>query len=72
MSLFVAGVFADDAQREWFVDAWADTGKKLDMGKSCVRFKNLDDVALEVLGSAVARVTPEDLIAAYESVPRRR
>jgi len=72
VAVYLMGVFADDAQREWFVDAWADTGKKLDMGKSCVRFKNLDDVALEVLGTAVARVTPEDLIAAYESVHRRR
>lgn len=71
VAVYLMGVYGDDDQREWFVDAWANTGKKLDMGKSCVRFKKLDDVALDVLGTAVARVTPDDLIAAHEAVHRR-
>jgi hypothetical protein len=72
VAVYLMGVYAHDDQRDWFIDAWSATGKKLDMGKSCVRFKTLDDVALEVLGEAVARVTPEDLIAAHEAVHRRR
>lgn len=72
VAVYLMGVYADDDQRDWFIDAWSATGKKLDMGKSCVRFKKLDDVALEVLGEAVARVTPQDLIAAHEAVHRRR
>ena len=72
VAVYLMGVYADDAQREWFIDAWTATGKKLDMGKSCVRFEKLDDVALEVLGEAVARVAPDDLIAAHEGVHRRR
>jgi len=70
VAVHLMGIYADERQREWFIDAWKATGKKLDMGKSCVRFKRLDDVALEVLGQAVARVTPDDLIAAHEAVHR--
>jgi hypothetical protein len=70
VAVYLMGVYADDAEREWFVDAWKATGKKLDMGKSCVRFTKLDDVALDVLGEAVARVTPDDLIAAHDAAHR--
>jgi hypothetical protein len=70
VAVYLMGVYADEAQRAWFVDAWKATGKKLDMGKSCVRFTKLDDVALDVLGEAVARVTPDDLIAAHADAHR--
>ena len=68
VSVYLMGVYGDDAERTWFIDAWKATGKKLDMGKSCVRFDKLDDVALDVLGEAVARVSPQDLIAAHQAV----
>lgn len=72
VAVYLMGIYADDSERDWFVDAWTSAGKKLDMGKSCVRFKKLDDVALDVLGEAVARVTPDDLIAAHEAARRPR
>lgn len=50
----------------WFRAAWAKTGKKLDMGKSCIRFKKLDDLALDVLGEAIRRVPAAAFIAHYE------
>ncbi len=40
----------------WFHEAWAKTGKKLDMGKACIRFKKIEDLALEVIGEAIRRV----------------
>ncbi len=46
---------------------WAATGKKLDMGKVCIRFKKLDDVPLEVIGRAVARVPVAQFIEFYEA-----
>ena len=49
-----------------FRESWEATGKKLDMGKSCVRFRSLDAVALDVVGDTIANVTVEDHIAAYE------
>ena len=68
VSVYLMGIYGDDAERDWFVDAWKATGKKLDMGKSCVRFTKLDDVPLDVLGEAVARVSPDQLIAMHEAV----
>ena len=51
----------------WFREAWRATGKKFDMGKSCVRFATLDQVALDVVGQAIARVPLQEYIARYES-----
>jgi hypothetical protein len=50
----------------------AKTGKKLDMGKGCVRFKKLDDVPLDVIGEAIARVPVQQFISFYESAVRGR
>lgn len=49
-----------------FRESWSATGKKLDMGKSCVRFRTLEDVALEVVGEAIAKTSVDDFIAVYE------
>lgn len=68
VAVYLMGIYANDSEREWFIDAWKATGKKLDMGKSCVRFTKLGNVALDVIGEAVARVSPADLIAAHEAV----
>jgi hypothetical protein len=63
MSLYLNCVYSDAEEKDWFEGRWADTPKKLDIGKSRVRFKRLDDLPLEVVGDAVP---PEDFIAAYE------
>jgi len=73
ISLYLMGVYADEDERRWFEEAWRATGKRLDMGKSCVRFRDLDGVPLEVVGEAVRRVPPDRIIAAHEAAhPRRR
>jgi hypothetical protein len=51
----------------WFVAEYAKSGKKLDMGKACVRFRRLEDLALDVVGRAVARVPVGKMIAGYEA-----
>lgn len=56
---------AESADAKWFREAWTKTGKKLDMGKACVRFKKLEDVALDVLGAAIRRVPAKTYIARY-------
>jgi hypothetical protein len=65
MALYLMGVYADDGE-SWFQQHWRATGKKLDMGKSCVRFKRLDDVALDVVGAAIARTSVDEFIEQYE------
>ena len=68
MALYMMGVYGtNDA---WFRERWMATGHKLHMGKSCVRFRRLDDVPLEVVGEAIARISVDDLIAAHEQARR--
>jgi Domain of unknown function (DU1801) len=66
LSLYLMGIYGDDGEATWFRERWAETGKKLDMGKSCVRFRRLDDLALDVVGEAIARTSVDDFIAGYE------
>ena len=61
MSLYLMCVYGDTPLAKWFAAAWAKTGKKLDMGKSCVRFKKLDDLALDVIGEAIRRLPAEEV-----------
>jgi hypothetical protein len=70
MALYLMGVYGEDDV--WFRERWATTGKKLDMGKSCVRFRRLEDLPLEVVGEAIARNSVDDMIAAHERVHARR
>jgi hypothetical protein len=53
-----------DAQR--LKDAFERAGKRLDMGKSCLRFRSLDDLPLRAIGEIIASVPPDELIARYE------
>ncbi len=55
------------AQAKWFHEAWAKTGKKLDAGKCCIRFKRLEDVALDVVGEAIRRTPLKTYIDYYTS-----
>lgn len=67
MSLYVMFCYDGCDMAEWFRTAWEKTGRKLDMGKCCIRFKRLEDVALEVVGEAFRRVTVKKWIGIYES-----
>lgn len=64
-SLYLMGAYGSAAEREKLEDGFRRSGKKLDMGKSCVRFRSLDDLPLEVIGDSIAGVTPEKYLASY-------
>ena len=51
---------------------FAKAGKKLDMGKSCIRFKKLDDLNLDAIGRAVAEVPVDEYIAVYEASRKKK
>ena len=70
-ALYLLGVYGSGEREGWFREAFARAGKKLDMGKSCVRFRTLDDLPLDVIGEAIARVSPEQFIAVVEASRRR-
>lgn len=67
MSIYLMCIYGDQEHEAWFRGAWEKTGKKLDMGKSCVRFKKIDDVPLKVIGQAIKRVPCKKFIEHYES-----
>lgn len=67
-ALYLVSVYGDLALEAWFTAAFRKAGKKLDMGKSCVRFKKLDDLPLDVIGQTIAKVPVAKLIARYEAV----
>lgn len=72
VSLYLMGIYAEpDEGPAWIEAAFEAADTKLDMGKSCVRFKRIDDVPFEVVGDAVARLSVEDFIERYEASRRR-
>jgi len=66
MAVYMMNIYMDKETENWFTKAYKATGKKLDIGKSCIRFKKLDDLALDVIGQAVGRKSVKEYIALYE------
>jgi hypothetical protein len=66
MALYLVSVYGDPKLDAWFRGAFAKAGKKLDMGKSCVRFKALDALPLDVIGETIRRVPVGAFLAQYE------
>jgi uncharacterized protein YdhG (YjbR/CyaY superfamily) len=67
MALYLMSVYGDPRLNTWFQAAYRATGKKLDMGKSCIRFKTLDALPLEVIGEAISKVSVDAYVAVYEA-----
>ena len=67
MAVYLFCIYGDEAEAARFEKQWAKSGKKLDMGKSCVRFKKLEDMCLTSLGAAVKRMTAAKFIKHYEA-----
>lgn len=65
-ALYLNCVYADPVHEASLRAAYVAAGKRLDMGKSCLRFKRLEDVVQEAIAAVVAAVTVEDYIAHYE------
>ena len=69
-ALYLNCAYSSPERSERLKAAFADAGKKLDMGKSCLRFRRAEDLVLEAIREALA-VTPDELIRSYESSRRR-
>lgn len=67
MSLYLMACYGNEDEESWLRDQFMKAGKKLDMGKSCVRFKKLEDLPLEVVGQAFRRMTVKKYVAIYEA-----
>lgn len=68
MALYMMVLYGDTEFEKWLRKAWQASGKKLDMGKSCIRFRELDDLPLDVVAQAVARVPVEVYVSRVEKL----
>ena len=67
MSIYMMSFYGDTEQARQFQKEWEKSGRKLDMGKCCVRFRKLEDVALEAIAHAISRVTAAGYIEVYKT-----
>jgi hypothetical protein len=69
MALYLMCIYdggSGNPHAEWFQREWKKSGKKLDMGKACIRFKKLDDLPLDVIGATFRRMTAKGYVEQYE------
>lgn len=67
MSLGLMSIYGSTDEASWFRAAWAKSGKKLDMGKCCIRFRKLEDLPLDVICEAIKRVPAKRYIEQYQA-----
>ncbi len=69
INFYHMGIYADPELMKWFVTEYPKhTKQKLDMGKSCVRFKKMDDIPYKLIGELMKKMTAKEWIAKYETL----
>jgi len=71
-ALYLTCAYGDPGEAQKLRDGFRKAGKKLDMGKSCVRFRRLEDLPLDVIGDVIASTSPEAYITRYEGARAKR
>lgn len=72
IALYHMGIYADPELLDWYVTAYPSHSKtKLDMGKSCLRFKKMDQIPFDLIGQLCQKMSPQDWIARYEANYKR-
>lgn len=72
IALYHMGIYASPELLDWFVTAYPKhSSRKLDMGKSCIRFKNPEHIPYGLLGQLLQKMTVEDWVSLYESAFKR-
>lgn len=65
MAVYLMTVYGDKKMEQWFRARYKACGKKLDMGKSCIRFKTVDDLPLDLIGEVIAKVPLDEWVERY-------
>jgi uncharacterized protein YdhG (YjbR/CyaY superfamily) len=72
IAIYHSGIYADDELMDWFTSEYPKHVKtKLNIGKSCIRFKNPDHIPYELIGELARKMTPEEWISLYEKNIKR-
>ncbi|MDC6387586.1 DUF1801 domain-containing protein [Maribacter sp. PR1] len=73
IALYHSGIYADKNILDWFIKEFPKHCKrKLDMGKSCIRFKSMDDIPYDLIGELCSKITVQDWINLYEKKTKKR
>jgi uncharacterized protein YdhG (YjbR/CyaY superfamily) len=72
MAVYLTGTYMDDGAREEFEARYRNTGKRMDMGKSCVRFRKLEDLPLPLIGEAIGQIPADEFIERVKAVHSAR
>jgi uncharacterized protein YdhG (YjbR/CyaY superfamily) len=72
MAVYLSGIYTSEKARNEFEAAYKATGKPFDVGKSCVRFRKMDDLPLDVIGRTIASMSVDELIAFTEQAHSKR
>ena len=72
MAVYLTGIYMDENLNQEFEEKYRKTGKRYDVGKSCVRFRKLDDLPLELIGESVAAIDMEDFIERTKGLSARK
>lgn len=70
LALYLNCVYSAPGAEQELRERWAATGRRLDMGKSCLRFRRLEDLDLDIIADLVAATPVEDFLAHYQAVRR--
>ena len=72
-TLYLMGAYGDPKQKKRLEDAFKKSGKKMDMGKSCLHFRKADDLPLDAIGEIIGSTPPDKMIAMYEAArPKKK
>lgn len=72
MAVYLTGIYIDEATRQKFESDYRATGKRLDEGKSCVRFRKLEDLPLELIGRTIAALPMKNFVSMVKEVHSSR
>lgn len=69
INIYHMGIYVNETLLNWFTKKFSEvSNRKLDMGKSCIRFKNFDEIPYDLIGELMTKMTIEEVIKIYENV----
>ena len=72
MSEYMTGIYMDEDLKDDFEEKYQATGKRYDVGKSCVRFRKLEDLPLELIGESIQAIEMEDFVKRTKGLSARK
>ena len=71
MGVYLMGIYSSEELRKDFEEKYRESGKKMDIGKSCVRFKTIENLPLDLIGKAIAAIDVDVLIKMFQKVQKK-